>query len=394
MKPMNFLKAVSVFSVVLLAALTLGIPAAADAQPIKIGMIYSGTGSGAHTGIYAMRGAELATEQINAQGGISGKRIQVIYENDDTSTEKSVTAAKKLVYGDKVLAILGPEMSPCIFAVQKVTEEARIPLISPTGSSPKLTGEKQEWYFRNSISASYQTVDLAEYIKSQGLKRLALLVDWGRTSDQVKTFEADAKKAGLSIAVMEKFQTGDTSFMSQLLKIKGEKPDGLVLFAMPTEGSATAIQARDLGITVPLFGIVALSYKEYVDMGGKAVEGTVVPTTFIPDNPDPRIQKFNEQFKAKYGVLPDHSAAHAYDGMNILAKVLGEAKVENKPETLAADRKKIRDGFTTIKNYIGVSVPISYGPTATPKDRDGMKSSLLAQVKGGKWVIVRGPKGD
>ena len=86
-----------------------------------------------------------------------------------------------------------------------------------------------------------------EYIKAQGIKKLGLLVDWGRTSDQAKTFEEDAKRVGLTIAVMEKFQTGDTSFMSQLLKIKGEKVDGLVFFAMPTEGSAGAIQARDLG---------------------------------------------------------------------------------------------------------------------------------------------------
>jgi branched-chain amino acid transport system substrate-binding protein len=352
-------------------------------------MIYSGTGSGAHTGIYAMRGVELAVEQINAQGGIHGKKIEVVYENDDTSTEKSVTAAKKLVYGDKVLAIIGPEMSSCIFAVQKVTEEAKIPVLSPTGSSPKLTAHKQAWYFRNSIAATYQTLDLVKYIKDQGIKRLALLVDWGRTADQVKRFEGDAKKMGLNIAIMEKFQTGDTSFMAQLLKIKGENPDGLVLFAMPTGGSAAAIQARDLGINVPLFGIIALCYKEYIEMGGKAVEGTVGPSTFVPDNPDPHVQKFNEQFKAKYDVLPDHAAAHAYDAANILAKVLKEVKIENKPGTLAIDREKIRDGLTTIKNHLGVSAPINYGPTPTPKDRDGMKKAMLVQVKGGKWVIIK-----
>jgi branched-chain amino acid transport system substrate-binding protein len=188
---------------------------------------------------------------------------------------------------------------------------------------------------------------------------------------------------------MEKFQTGDTSFMSQLLKIKGENPDGLVLFAMITEGSAAAIQARDLGIKVPLFGIIALSFKEYIEMGGKAVEGTVIPTTFIPENPDPVVQKFNERFKAKFNVLPDHAAAHSYDATNILAEVLKKVKVDNKPETLAADRKKIRDGFGTIKNYRGVSVPISYGPQPTAADRDGMKSLMLAQVKGGKWVIIK-----
>jgi branched-chain amino acid transport system substrate-binding protein len=385
------MKRMSIFGVIFSAVpLVLGfLVADGCADPYKIGMIYSGTGSGAHTGIYAMRGVELAIGEINAQGGIDGNKVEVVYENDDTSTEKSVTSAKKLVYGDKVLAIIGPEMSPCIFAVQKVTEEAKIPVLSPTGSSPKLTEQKQEWYFRNSISARYQTVDLVEYIKEHGIKRLALLVDWGRTSDQVKTFEGDAKKAGLAIAVMEKFQTGDTSFMSQLLKIKGENPDGLVLFAMPTEGSAAAIQARDLGINVPLFGIIALSYKEYIEMGGKAVEGTVVPSTFVPENPDPQVVKFNAQFKAKYNVLPDHSAAHAFDAANILAAVLKEVQIENKPETLAADRKKIRDGLTTIKNYRGVAAIISYGPTPTAKDRDGMKHAMLVQVKGGKWVIIQ-----
>jgi branched-chain amino acid transport system substrate-binding protein len=360
----------------------------AFAQDYKIGMIYSGTGSGAHTGIYAQHGVELAVEEINAKG-INGKKLDMIYENDDTSTEKSVTAAKKLIYGDKVLAIIGPEMSSCIFGVQKVTEEAKVPMISPTGSSPKLTEEKQAWYFRNSPSARYQTVDLAEYIKNQGIKKLGLLVDWGRTSDQAQTFEQDAKKVGLTIAIMEKFQTGDTSFMSQLLKIKGENVDGLVFFAMPTEGSAAAIQARDLGITVPLFGIIAMSYKEYIEMGGKAVEGTVVPTTFIPDNPDPAVQQFDERFKAKFNVLPDHAAAHSYDATMILAEVLRKVKLGNTPDSLASDRQKIRDGFASIRNYRGVSVPISYGPNPTANDRDGMKSLMLVQVKNGKWTIIK-----
>lgn len=385
------LKTLGLLAVFLLAALIPGTPVAqAQGQSLKIGMIYSGTGSGAHTGIYAMRGAQLAAEQVNAQGGINGRKIEMIYENDDTSTEKSVTAAKKLVYGDKVLAIIGPEMSSCIFAVQKVTEEARIPLISPTGSSPKLTNQKQQWYFRNSISASYQTVDLVDYMKSRGINKVALLVDWGRTSDQAKTFETDARRAGIKIVDMEKFQTGDTSFMSQLLNIKGANPDGLVLFAMPTGGAAAAIQARNLGINVPLFGIIALSYKEYIEMGGKAVEGTVVPTTFTPEVPDPRIQRFDDQFMAKYGVSPDHAAAHAYDAMNILAEVLAKEKIANQPGTLAADRTKIRDGFTTIKNYVGVSVPISYGPDPTPADRDGMKNLMLIQVRDGKWVVLKG----
>ena len=147
------MKATRVSKVIVgVVAFTLGfLTATGMAQNFKIGMIYSGTGSGAHTGIYAQHGVELAVEQINAQG-IGGKKLDMIYENDDTSTEKSVTTAKKLIYGDKALAIIGPEMSSCIFAVQKVSEEAKIPMISPTGSSPKLTEEKQEWYFRNSPS--------------------------------------------------------------------------------------------------------------------------------------------------------------------------------------------------------------------------------------------------
>jgi branched-chain amino acid transport system substrate-binding protein len=382
------MKLKKLFSIGVFVLFTFGILTPGLAQNFKIGMIYSGTGSGAHTGIYAKRGVELALEQINAQG-IGGKKLEMIYENDDTSTEKSVSSAKKLIYGDNVLAIIGPCMSSCIFAVQKVTEEAKIPMISPTGSSPKLTEEKQAWYFRNCPSARYQTLDLLQYIQAQGIKKMGALVDWGRTSDQAKTFEDDAKQLGLKIAVMEKFQTGDTSFMSQLLKIKGEKIDGLIFFAMPTEGAAAAIQARDLGIREPLFGIIAMTYKEYVEMGGKAVEGTVAPTTFIPDNPEPAVQKFNQMFMAKYKGLPDHAAAHSYDATLILAEVLKKVKLDNKPESRAADRQKIRDGLATIKNYRGVSSSISYGPNATADDRDGMKSLMLVQVQNGKWVIIK-----
>lgn len=114
-----------------------------------------------------------------------------------------------------------------------------------------------------------------------------------------------------------------------------------------------------------------------------------MPTTFVYDKPDPVVQKFSEQFKAKYGDYPDHAAAHAYDATNILAKILREGSISNRPDSLASDRTKIRDGFTLIKNYKGVSVPISYGPTATPRDRDGMRSLMLVQVKGGKFIVVK-----
>lgn len=361
--------------------------AAAKKDPIKIGVVYSSSGSQAHVGLQESNVINMVVDEVNAQGGINGHPLKAILENDDTQTEKSVSAAKKLVYSNEVHVLMGANTSSAIKAIQQqVTEAQKIPYISMVGSDPALTQKGQQWYFRNSLSADYQTGSIIDYaVKEQGLKRFALIFDAASASDQAKAFEAGLNKAGFTLVAKEQFKTGDTSYNSQLLKIKQAQPDALVTVGVAPEAAGIAKQVRDMGLDVKILGLVAIVYDEYITLGGSAVEGTIAASSFRSDNPDQDVQAFVKKYKDKFKEAPDHAAAQTYDAIHVLVKALQNTKLKLNKKSLSSDRLQIRDALTKINNYDGVVGLLSYGPN----DRDAYEKTLVVEVKNNKWTVVK-----
>lgn len=367
----------------------LGIPftQAAAKAPIKIGVVYSSSGSQAHTGLQEANVINMIVDEVNAKGGINGHPLKAILENDDTQTVKSVSAAKKLVFSDKVHVLMGANTSSAIKAIQQqVTEVEKVPYISMVGSDPALTTMGQQWYFRNSLSAAYQTGSIIDYaVKDLKLKSFAMIYDAASASDQAKAVEAGLNKAGFTLVAKEQFKTGDTSFNSQLLKIKQANPDALVTIGVAPEAAGVAKQVRDMGINARIIGLVAIVYDEYINLGGSAVEGTVAASSFRSDNPAANVQAFVTKYKEKFKDSPDHAAAQTFDAMNMLIKALNGAKLELTDKALQSDRQIVRDAITKINNYEGVVGLLSYGP----QDRDAYDKTLIVEVKNGKWTVVK-----
>jgi branched-chain amino acid transport system substrate-binding protein len=363
---------------------------AEDKAPVKIGIVYSSSGSQAHTGLQEANVIKMLVDEVNAAGGVNGHPVRAILENDDTQTEKSVNAAKKLVFSNKVHVLMGANTSSAIKAIQQqVTEAQKVPYISMVGSDPALTKLGQQWYFRNSLSADYQTGSIIDYAMNvQKLKTFAMIFDAASASDQAKAFEEGLKKAGITLVAKGQFKTGDTSFNAQLLKIKQANPDALVTIGVAPEAAGIAKQVRDLGMNVRIIGLVAIVYDEYIALGGSAVEGTIAASAFRTDNPDPNVQAFVKKYKSKFNESPDHAAAQTYDALQVLFKALRDAKPGLTDDALAEDRKQIRDALTRINDYNGVVGHLSYGP----KDRDAYHKTLVVEVKGGKWTVVKSAK--
>lgn len=358
-----------------------------DSTPIRIGVVYSSSGSQAHTGAQEANVINMVVDEVNAKGGINGHPIKAILENDDTQTEKSVSAAKKLVFSDKVEVLMGANTSSAIKAIQQqVTESNKVPYFSMVGSNPDLTHKGQQWYFRNSLSSDYQTNSIINYaVKEKGLKRYAMLFDAASASDQAKAFESGLSKAGITLVAKEQFKTGDTSFNSQLLKIQQAQPDALITIGLAPEAAGIAKQVRDMGLNATILGLVAIVYDEYITLGGSAVEGTIAASSFRKDNPDEKVQAFVKKYKEKFNESPDHAAAQTYDAMNVLIKALESTKLGLTDKTLAADREQIRDAITKIDSYNGVVGKVSYGL----QDRDAYENTLVVEVKNGKWTVVK-----
>lgn len=360
---------------------------AGTSASIKIGVVYSSSGSQAATGAQESNVINMVVDEVNAQGGINGHPLKAILENDDTQTEKSVSAAKKLVYSDKVDILMGGNTSSAIKAIQQqVSETSKIPYISMVGSDPALTNNGQQWYFRNALSADYQTASIIPYVnKEKGLKRFAMIYDAASASDQAKAFETSLTKAGLDLIAKEQFKTGDTSFNSQLLKIQKSQPDAIVAIGLAPEAAGIAKQARDMGLKATIIGLVAIVYDEYIKLGGSAVEGTIAASSFRADDPDQAVQSFVKKYKDKFNELPDHAAAQTYDAMQVLVKAIQGTSLELNDGSLEKDRQQIRDAITKINSYKGVVGQLSYGP----QDRDAYDKTLVVEVKNGKWTVVQ-----
>jgi branched-chain amino acid transport system substrate-binding protein len=374
---------------ILTVSMTLGMSVmegySADPE-IKVGVIVSSTGNLITQGKNLQNAATLAVDEINRAGGVNGKKIKLIFENDQSDSGKTQAAAKKLIYEDKVLAILGPCGSPQIYAAQQVTEPEKFVLISHVGSSPKLTKEGQKYYFRNSISAEYQTIDLVRYASEKlGYKQFGLAYDPGRTKSDSETFIKDLKGLGLKPVAVVEFQTADVSFGPQLLKLKAARPDAIMVLALGHQMAAFARQAREVGVEARLMGITVIAYDEYIQLAGRTAEGTLAPATFsmAMATDDPKVEKFIKSYKARSNENPEHSSAQAYDAVYVLAGAMKGLSL--KPEDLSRDRQAIRDNLEKVRDYQGIAGIITYGPG----DHDGYAHPRIIEVKGGEWRLVK-----
>src|SRR5580658_4850730 len=287
---------------------------------IKVGEFDSLTGSEATFGQMSHHGTELAIDEINASGGVLGKKLELHTEDDQSKQGESKTIARKLISRDNVVALLGEVASGRSLEAAPVCQEAKIPQISPSSTNPKVT-EIGDYIFRICFTDPQQGKVLARFAqRTLKAKAAAVLTDAGTpySVGLANYFKEAFTAGGGTIATEEKYTSGDKDFKAQLTAIKAANPDVLFVPGYYTEAGLIARQARELGLTVPIFGGDGWESPELVAIGGDAVEGTYFSTHFSPEEQRPDVEKFVQDFKAKYGVTPDAMAALGYDSAMIL----------------------------------------------------------------------------
>ena len=375
-------------SVLLLPPLTWG------QTSFKVGFLTSLTGDTAFAGIQMRQGAEIAAEEINEAGGINGSRVQLIIENDDSQASKAASAVYKLVYQDKVMVVIGATASSPSYAAQKITEEAKVVQIAPSGSSPSLTTEGKNWFFRASLSSLYQMSDMTKYhFDKLGIKKFAVIAEQDAMAKGAEErLLAELQKLGLTPVAREKFQPTDMDFTAQLIRIKSTDPEALALFGQAPKCAQVAQQARNLGIKARFFGGTTLGTREFIELGGPAVDKMVISFAFNEDSSDPMIQDFKKKMLKKFNESMVHfTAPQAYDTLYMLKTHLKDYKLStnyNDAKSLTEDRRKIWEAMTKVKNYKGVGATYSFGARPTAEDRDGIQQTLLFQVQNGKFVQI------
>jgi branched-chain amino acid transport system substrate-binding protein len=347
---------------------------------VLIGHVASLTGDTATFGVSADEGIRLALDELNKTGVLGGKKIRVMTEDDRSLGDEAKTAASKLINKDHVVAILGEIASSRSIAMAPVCEDAKIPMLSPGSTNPKVT-QGFEYVFRNCFIDPFQGTAMAKFAMDSppgglGLKKFAVLYpvnsDYGVGLKSF--FETAVQKRGGEIVAEEAYtEKTDTDFRAQLTKIKATNPQAIFVSGYYTEAGLIAKQARQLGLAVPLLGGDGWDSEKTVEIGGDAVNGCYFSNHYSPEENRPEVKKFVGDYKAKYGgKTPDAMAILAYDAMRIMADAI------NRAGSTSGD--KIRDALASTKDFAGAS-----GITTIDKDHNATKSIVILKIDGGQF---------
>jgi len=365
-----------------LLALTLAVAAALACAPgrsskeIVIGEYGSLTGNTATFGQSTKNGSEMAFDEINKAGGLIGKPVKLIVEDDQSKPEEAATAVTKLINQNAVQAVLGEVASSRSLAAAPICQGAKVPMVTPSSTNPKVT-QVGDYIFRVCFTDIQQGEADAKFAaKSLKLKKAALLYDV-RNDYSVGlrlVFAQKFKEYGGEIVAEQSYSEGDSDFRAQLTQLKSANPDIIYVPGYYTEVGTIARQSRDLGISAPLLGGDGWDSPRLWEIGGKALNGCYFSNHYSVDDPAPAVQKFVADYKARYGATPDALAALGYDAARILADAITRAN--------STDGAKVRDALAQTKGYKGVT-----GTITIDKDRNAVKPVVMLKVQDGKFVF-------
>ena len=342
------------------------------ANDIPVGLYGAMSGSEASFGQATMQGVKLAAEEINASGGVLGKKIRLVIEDDQGKAEEAASAVTKLITRDNVIAIIGENSSNQSLAAAPICQSNGIPMISPSSTNPNVT-KKGDYIFRVCFTDPYQGKALATFVRQNLNATKAAILRDNKNDYSVglaEVIRAEFTRLGGTIVAEQSYSGGDNEFRPQLTAIKSAGPEVLFVPGFYTDAGQIALQARDLGITVPLVGGDGWDSPTVISIGGKAVDGCYFSDHYFVGEERPAVQRFVGEINKRTGKNPDANSALGYDALYILTNAIKAAG--------SLDRKAIRDHIATTKQYAGVSGVITMGP-----DRDPIKPVAMIKIDGG-----------
>lgn len=363
-------------ALVALAAAQIGCKSG-DGNTIKVGEFASLTGKEATFGTSSHEGTALAIEEINAAGGVLGKQIELLTEDNQSKAGEPANIVNKLISRDGVVAILGEVASSRSLEAAPIAQAAKIPMISPASTNPKVT-EVGDYVFRICFIDPFQGTVMANFAtKTLKAQKVAVLTDAKSDYSKglAKYFKEQFVKNGGTLASELDYNGGDKDFKAQLTTIKGAAPDAVFVPGYYNDVALIAIQAKELGLATPLFGGDGWESENLLQVGKDAVEGHYFSTHCSPEDSSPKMTSFVATYKKKYNKTPDAMAALGYDSVYVLVEAIKRAGTTEGP--------KLRDAIAATKDFEGVT-----GKFSLDSKRDAVKSAAILQIKEGKFKFL------
>jgi branched-chain amino acid transport system substrate-binding protein len=354
--------------VVLLATL------ASCGEPARVGAIVSRSGAAAAYGAQVGRGFDLAVDGLNAEGGVRGRPLALVYRDDATSPDVGLEALRDLVEREHVRIVLGAVSSSVTLKLAPYCERRQVLLLSPSASAPQLTSAG-EFVFRTYPSDVFEAASMADFARDLGLDRVAVLaVDNDDGASLASVFAERFRASGGGVVAVLTFPEGDAAAIRDAVEALSRlNPRGVYISSL-TSDLATVLTLLRAGKTHPIVLGTSTVTQDLVRLAGPAADSLVFPMpSFDPDADDPTVQAFAAAYKARYGIPPDVYAAYAYDAVRVLASA-----VERAGSWEAVD---VRDALLSIDHYEGVT-----GHLAFDRNGDVVQYPRLYVVRGGRFV--------
>lgn len=350
-------------------------------SPIKVGVIGDFSAGSADMGVAMRQGVEMAADEFNADGGVDGREVELVFYDDEGDAQKATTGAQHLVDREKVTAVLGNPNTGTAIATVKVTQARGVPQIVPIAQSPEVMEGDTEFTFRTSATNPMDIAVLVEYAKSQGWEKIGLLHDTSAYGlSGVDLIEAQVADSGLDLVATERYEVGAVDLTPQALKLKNAGADAVVMWSLGADGARFALNTDGMGWDVPLLGGRGLLFNIFGELAGAAGEGTYATGGF--DITKPEGAAFAEMMQDTFSTTDSIDfAVLGYDAASVLFDAMTRVGADG-----AVDRDKVRDAieettdFPTAHGQEGAS--ISFGPD----DHEGASESAVV-------VVTYGPDG-
>ena len=372
------MKRYALLALVLVLAVTGGLLAGCSkgSKEIVIGFVGPLTGGSSFLGETGQKAVQLAVDEINAQGGVRGKQIRVVFENDQSTPADGLAAVNKLIDQDKAIALIGPFNSSVTLAILDTIETKKVPIIT-TACNTTICSQGKQFVFRATFDNKVQGIGLANYVLGDlGITKVAVLYPNDDFGIELKDFfvQTAEAKTGVDLASIQGYNGGTTDFYGILTGIKPLKPQAIILCGYVEDSAQIMRQAKELGIKTLFFGYGALADDSLQTLAGAACEGLRLVTTFEPNYPLNQVgTDLVAKYKAKYGEDANNYSGESYGAILTLLDALDRA--------VTLDGQGVRDAIATAN----LDVPIG----TMSFDATGQCSAkmVIAEIKDGKRVL-------
>ncbi len=351
-----------------------------SSDTFKIGLVCPLSGSSAVSGAILQNAVQMAVDEINEEGGINGSiQIELISADDEAVPATSVTAVQKLVEQDKVNVVIGSQPSSCTLANMEITEAAHIPQITPASSNVSITESGNDYIYRMTSTDTTNAKTLLKYAQSLGYTKIAMCYessDFGTGGYNIVA--GLVEEYGIEMVDSEVYNSGDTDFSVILGKMDAAQPDCFFMWGYHTECAAIMTQMQQYGYDYQMIGY-GMNSPELVTLGGDAVEGICICTSFDAADPDPDVQEFDTKYQELYGTSYDQNGPQSYDAVYLIADAVERAIADGADWSSG----EVLNEYIASAEYTGLT-----GTTTFDENGEMVKDLMIITVKDGIHEII------